>query len=71
MERPPKSKEINLKSLKRSKNERSRISKEKRTTSSSSNERDTNSERKNQKKILLIVKKYSVNEDQNELEEIL
>ena len=71
MKRPSKSKEINRKSSKESRSGRSRISKGKKTMSSSLNERDTNSELGNQEKILSTVKRYSADESQDKLKEIL
>ena len=71
MKRSPKSREINRKSSKESKNERSRISKKKRTISSSLNGKDTDSELRNQEKILLTIKRYSADENQNKLKKIL
>ena len=71
MKRFPKSREINLKSLKKLKNERSRIFKKKKTISFSSNERDTSLEYENQERILLIIKKYSTSKNQIKLIKIL
>ena len=71
MGKPPKSKEINRKSSKESRNGKSRISKGKRTMSSSSNGKDTNSEHENQEKILPTVKRYSADGSQDRLKEIL
>ena len=63
MKRSPKLKKINLKSLKKLKNERSRISKKKKTRSFLSNKRDTSLEHKSRERILSIIKKYSTNKD--------
>ena len=71
MRRPLKSKETNRKSSKKSRNEKSRISKKKKIMSSSSNGRDTNSEPGNQEKILPTVRRYSADESQDRLKEIL
>ena len=71
MKRPPKTKEINRKLSKKSRNKKSKISKKKRITSSSLNKKNTNLEPRNQEKILLIIKRYFVNESQDRLKKIL
>ena len=71
MKRSSKSRKINSKSLKKLKNKKLKISKKKRTISFSLNKRDISLESKSQEKILLIIKKYLINENQNELKKIL
>ena len=62
---------VNLKSLKKLKSKRSKIFKKTKMISFSLNKRDTSLEYENRKRILSIIKKYSVNENQDKLNEIL
>ena len=71
MKRFPKLEKTNLKSLKRLKNKKSKILKEKKIISFSSNKRNISLKHKSQEKILSTVKKYLVNENQDKLKEIL
>ena len=63
IKRSLKLREINSKSLKKLKNERSKIFKEKKIISSSLNKRNTSPKHESQEKILLIIKKYSINKN--------
>ena len=71
MRKSLKLKEINSRLSKKLKNKKSKISKRKEIINSSSNKRDTNPEHESQERILLIIKKYLTNKDQNKLNEIL